>query len=275
MSVLVYVREQVGAGCAPRFDRASRDVVADTLWYGSDRTEDRAVEAALQLAGDDEVTVVAVGPERTDGLLRHYLAAGAHNAIRMWDEALADKVLDDSIVVGMLATTVGDLQPDWILCSDGADTALGILLAERLGRPVATGVVSIDASAAGVEVRRRLGSWTETARVAAPAILALSRGADLRYPTLQGRIAAASADITVSTQATTPIAGIRVDAVTAPKPPRTRKGEIDTGNERIAKLVLGGATPGAGSAQVIEDQSIESMADIAVDHILKHVDIQN
>ena len=48
----------------------------------------------------------------------------------------------------------------------------------------------------------------------------------------------------------------------------------DTGNERIAKLVLGGATPGGGSAQVVEDKSIESMADIAVDHILKHVVIQ-
>ena len=274
MSILVYVREQVGAVCAPRFDRASRDVVADSLWFGSNRIEDMVVEEALKLAGGSEVTVVAVGPERTEGLLRHYLATGAIRAIRLWDEALANKVLDDSIVARMLATTIDELQPDWVLCSDGLDTALGILLAERLKRPVATGVVSVKATDAGVEVRRRLGSWMETARVAAPAVLALSRGSALRYPTLPGRIAAASADIAVTTNSSaSAVAGTRVDAVTTPKPPRTRKGEIDTGNERIAKLVLGGTTAG-GSSQLVEGQSIESMAEIAVDHILKQFVIQ-
>ena len=71
------------------FDAATKDIQRDDLVYSINEPDNYAVEEALQIVGrvGGNVTVVTVGVEDDEEVLRRELAMGANHAALLSDEA--------------------------------------------------------------------------------------------------------------------------------------------------------------------------------------------
>ena len=110
-----------------------RDFVAQVM----NPADESALELALQLQDKHggEVTVLSMGPERAQSMLREALARGAHHAVLMTDRAFAGA--DTLITAACLCTAVRALGGfDLILCGrraiDGETGQVGPMLASML-----------------------------------------------------------------------------------------------------------------------------------------------
>src|SRR5699024_2428254 len=124
-------------------DREAADAVLDEI-------NEKAVEQALQIkeAGDGEVTVLCVGPERGTEAIRKALSMGADKAVHLNDEALhgSDVVQTAWTIANLLNANVGDT--DLVICgneaTDGRMGAIPAMLAEYLGLPQLTHMRTLE-----------------------------------------------------------------------------------------------------------------------------------
>lgn len=97
---------------------------------------------------DTTVTVVHLGPEEHEIFLFEALSMGCDEAVRIWDEDIADIPLSPRIKALLLERTARILGFDLILAgSRGLDTSSGqvpLLLGFRLSRPCVVDVVEIE-----------------------------------------------------------------------------------------------------------------------------------
>jgi electron transfer flavoprotein beta subunit len=151
-----------------------------------------ALEAALRIkdSGQAEVVVASIGPDRVQQQLRTALGMGADRAIHVWDAAL--EKTDTSGASKVLAKVAGAEKPDLVLMglmSDDANSGVvGPMLAERIGVPVATAIVSAKLGDGTVEVERELeGGALEVVKVPLPCVLTVQTGMnEVRYASLKG-----------------------------------------------------------------------------------------
>jgi electron transfer flavoprotein beta subunit len=151
-----------------------------------------ALEEALRSkdAGEAEVIVVTIGPERVTQALRTALGMGADRAIQVWDDALA--ATDPLGMAKALAAVAKEESPDLVLCGLMADddnySLLGPMLAELAGLPYATGVVKIERQNGELVVERELeGGALEVRSVPTPCLLTIQTGInEVRYASLKG-----------------------------------------------------------------------------------------
>ena len=151
-----------------------------------------ALEEALRIkdAGEAEVVVVTIGPERVSQSLRTALGMGADRAIHIWDDALAQT--DSLGIAKVLAAVAKEESPALIftgLMSDDANYALtGPMLAELVGIPHVTAVVKAEFKNGGVEVERELeGGALEVVTIPEPCLIAVQTGInEVRYASLKG-----------------------------------------------------------------------------------------
>ncbi len=151
-----------------------------------------ALEEALRIkdAGDAEVVVVSIGPERVVQSLRTALGMGADRAIHVCDDAL--EKTDSLGVAKTLAAVAKDEEFDLVvmgLMSDDTNYALtGPMLAERLGIAHATGIVKETLSDGSVEVERELeGGSLGVISLPLPCLLTTQTGMnEVRYASLKG-----------------------------------------------------------------------------------------
>lgn len=151
-----------------------------------------ALEEALRIkdAGDAEVAVVSIGPDRVVQSLRTALGMGADRAIHVWDAAL--EKTDSLGMAKTLGAVAKDENFDLVLMgmmSDDANYGLtGPMFAERLGIPHATGIVKATLSDGSVEVERELeGGSLGVVSLPLPCLLTTQTGMnEVRYASLKG-----------------------------------------------------------------------------------------
>jgi electron transfer flavoprotein beta subunit len=151
-----------------------------------------ALEEALRIkdAGEAEVVVATVGPDRTSQALRTALGMGADRAIQIWDDALANA--DSLAIAKTLAAAVKDEGVDLVLMglmSDDANRAqTGPMLAELLGLPHTTGAMKVEIKDGGAQVERELeGGALEVVDLPLPALITVQTGLnEVRYASLKG-----------------------------------------------------------------------------------------
>lgn len=151
-----------------------------------------------------KVTVVLVGPEAHEEGLRACLSLGADEAVRLWDEGLADFFSTPAIVTArILAAWIEKRSFQLVLCGDksssGASGLVGSYLGYFLGRPVLSRVVQIETL---VEPKLKVVCRGEKGNrlryeCPLPLVLSMGRGKELRYPSLPARLAAEQAEIPV------------------------------------------------------------------------------
>ena len=160
-----------------------------------------ALEEALRLKEkhSGEVVVCSAGPARAAQVIREALARGADRAIHVESDALA--TADAFAVAGALADAIRDEKFDLVLTGLQSDDQgfgqVGVVLAEKLGMPHATIIMEVQASDAGLRVKRELeGGWFQWVSLPLPALLTIQSGINqLRYATLKGIMAAKKKEI--------------------------------------------------------------------------------
>jgi electron transfer flavoprotein beta subunit len=283
MKILVYVRQVLSPGEKVIIDTKNRRIDDSRGRFQPHPTDEVAVEEAVRLKesvadghpGEARVTVVCIGPERTERDLRAYLAVGADDAIRIWDDTLAEARLDDCALASLIAGAANRLSPDWIFCGDDASTSLAGYLSESLRIPAVTAVRAIELDGAGLKIKRKLEKSTATVVISGPGIVAVERGHAPRYPSHKDRLRARRKTLTHlgSAEMAEPMravpaaaASLETEAITLPKPGKKNYPPGDDGFSRYVELLLGGMVGGDSGGQVVED-SAEKMADLAVEKI--------
>jgi electron transfer flavoprotein beta subunit len=178
---------------------ARLEVAPDGAWiqdgnikFEINEYDNYALEEALRIkdAGDAEVVVVSIGPDRVLQSLRTALGMGADRAIHIWDDAL--EKTDSLGIAKALAAAAKDENFDLVLMgfmSDDGNFALtGPMLAERLGIPHATGILKATFSNGSVEVERELeGGALGVVSLPLPCLLTAQTGLNqVRYASLKG-----------------------------------------------------------------------------------------
>ncbi|HEY5293868.1 MAG TPA: electron transfer flavoprotein subunit beta/FixA family protein [Gaiellaceae bacterium] len=167
-----------------RLDRSGELTISDWDSY--------PVEEALKLkeaAGEGEVVVVSMGPERALDALRKALAMGADRAVLVTDPSL-----EGADLLGTAKALAGALEqesPDLVLfgqqSADGGGACLWAAVAERLHRPVVSQVSELSVEGGSISGKRQTEYGYDTIRAPLPAVVAVADSINTpRYPSLKG-----------------------------------------------------------------------------------------
>src|SRR3954447_9710085 len=167
-----------------RLDRSGELAISEFDTY--------AVEEALKLkeaAGDGEVVVVSMGPERAMDALRKALAMGADRAVLISDPSLegADLLATAGALAGALEKESADLVLFGQQSADGGGAVLWAAVAEKLRRPVISQASELTVADGSVTGKRQTEFGYDSIRAPLPAIVAVSDAINTpRYPSLKG-----------------------------------------------------------------------------------------
>ena len=229
-------------------DRESADAVIDEI-------NERAVEEALKIkeAGEGEVTVLCVGPDRATDAIRKALSMGADKAVHVSDEALrGSDLISTAKVLAAAVGKVGDV--DLVIAgneaSDGRGGAVPAVLAELLGMPQLTHARQVTVEGGTIKVDRETEDGITHLEASLPAVVSVTEKInEPRYPSFKGIMAAKKKPVETLT-----IADLGVDAgevglanagttvlEASPKPPRTAGQKVadeGDGGTKVAEYLV-------------------------------------
>lgn len=251
MNIVVLVKqvpdtysERKLAGSDHTLDRGAADAVLDEI-------NERAVEEALRLkeAGDAEVTVLCMGPDRATDAIRKALSMGADKAVHLCDEALHGScAVQTARALAKVIGTLGDV--DLVLAgneaTDGTIGAVPSMIAEVLGLPDLTHAYSLTVDGSTVTVERETDDARSTLQARLPAVVTVGEKInEPRYPSFKGIMAAKKKPVTTMSLADAGIDPSEVGLANAtstvtdstPRPPRTTGQVVIDQGDGGAKLV--------------------------------------
>jgi len=172
-------------------DSIGNDIARDELVYSINEPDNYAVEEALQIRDrvGGNVTVVTVGGEDDEEVLRRELAMGANRAVLLSDDAFAES--DGRGMATILKDFVKREKFDLILTGVQADDGaaqIGGMLAAMLDLPFASLVNSIDVDGQKLKVSREIeGGNREVNEIDLPCVLSIQTGLnEPRYVGMRG-----------------------------------------------------------------------------------------
>ncbi|MDQ3628024.1 MAG: electron transfer flavoprotein subunit beta/FixA family protein [Actinomycetota bacterium] len=209
---------------------ADDDMTVDARYVGYTVSphEECAVELAIGVAKvtGGEATVLTLGGEDSLEQVRDALAVGCNAAVRI--DADADR-FGPADVAAAVADVVrehearGTTYDLVLLGNDAADTGdfqVGVRLAYALGRPVVTGISTLEVSGTTMTARGDGPAGTEVFEVDLPAVATvLEGGVSPRYPSIPGRMKAKRAPVATVAPAGEPGGGGRVRLKLPPAQP--------------------------------------------------------
>jgi electron transfer flavoprotein beta subunit len=168
------------------------EITTEDLEYDINEWDNYAVEEAARIkeAHGGKVTVVTVGDEDSEDVLRQALAMGADEAIRVDEEGFERS--DARGIAKVLFHAIRDLSFDLLFTgaqsSDDGWGQVGLMLAEFLGLPYASLVVGIEIADEKLIATRELESNTqEKVELPLPAALTIQTGLNSpRYVSIMG-----------------------------------------------------------------------------------------
>ena len=250
MNILVCIRRVPDpAENEIRLNHAGNDIERDDLVYTINEWDNYAVEEALQITSrvGGEVTVVTVGSEEDEDVLRREMAMGVKHAVLLSDEH--SEIKDARGVAEMLQAFVRRNQFDLILTGVQAETGgaqVGGMLAALLDCPFASLVTSVEiVDATKLRVAREIaGGHKEISEIDLPCVLSIQTGInEPRYVGMRGIRQVASLEIPAFSASEL---GIEASALTAKvhrlgyfTPPLGRGAEMLSGDreEVVVELV--------------------------------------
>ncbi len=175
-----------------KVDGTGKAVDSSRFSFDINDADNYAVEESVLIkeAKEGTVTVVSVGPQSSEVMIRMALAKGGDNAIRVEDDRINGH--DPLCVAKVLAGAIGkefDLILTGCMASDDGQMATGVALAELLGVSHAAMVKSVEViDDTKVKVSRELeGGLMEVVEVALPAVLTIQTGInEPRYAPIRG-----------------------------------------------------------------------------------------
>jgi electron transfer flavoprotein beta subunit len=180
---------------------AGNDIERDELVYSVNEPDNYAVEEALQIVAkaSGNVTVVTVGGEDDEEILRREMAMGAHHGVLISDEAFngSDGRGIATILKGFVQKGNYDLILTGVQAEDGG-AQVGGMLAAMLDYPFASLVNSIEVlDGRKLKIGREIaGGNREISEIDLPCVLSIQTGInEPRYVGMRGIRAVASVPI--------------------------------------------------------------------------------
>jgi electron transfer flavoprotein beta subunit len=180
---------------------AGNDIERDDLVYSVNEADNYAVEEALQIVGREggNVTVVTVGSDEDEEILRREMAMGANQGVLLSDDAFSGS--DGKGIATILKAYVQKNHYDLILTgvlAEDAAAQVGGMLAAMLDYPFASLVNSIQVvDAKKLKISREIeGGSKEVNEIDLPCVLSIQTGInEPRYVGMKGIRQVASVDI--------------------------------------------------------------------------------
>jgi electron transfer flavoprotein beta subunit len=180
-----------------------KDIKRDDLVYSVNEWDNYAVEEAIQIVerAGGSVTVVSVGDEETEEVVRREMAMGANNGILLSDEAFEGS--DGRGIATLLKAVVEKGNYDLILTGAQADDGagqIGGMLAAMLDMPYASVVNTLEVlDDKKLKVGREIaGGNIEMNEIDLPCVLSIQTGInEPRYVGIRGIRKVASVEIPV------------------------------------------------------------------------------
>jgi electron transfer flavoprotein beta subunit len=171
---------------------AGADIERDDLVYSINEPDNYAVEEALRIVGrtGGTVTVVTVGEEEDEEILRREMAMGANGAVLISDETFRES--DGRGIAAILKAYAESVHYDLILTGVQADDGcaqVGGMLAAMLNYPFASLVTAIEVREGGtLEITREIeGGNKEIHAIDLPCVLSIQTGInEPRYVGMRG-----------------------------------------------------------------------------------------
>ncbi len=163
---------------------------ADLAWRMNEYDE-YAVEQAVQVkeqVGDADLTVLCIGGEQVKETMKKALAMGCDRGVHVADDKSALK--EPFEIAGIIAEFARDKGFDLIFTGmqsqDRGSAQVGVLVAEMLGIPGISTIVSFSTAGGRIEAKRELeGGVKAVVRTTTPALVTCQLGLNTpRYPTL-------------------------------------------------------------------------------------------
>lgn len=184
-----------------QLDAATNDIQRDDLVYSVNEPDNYAVEEAIQIVErtGGKLTVVTVGGEDDEEVLRRQMAMGANGGVLISDEAFNGS--DGKGIATILKAFVQKGHYDLILTGVQAEDGgaqVGGMLAALLDYPFASLVTSIEVLDGGkLKISREIeGGTKELNEIDLPCVLSIQTGInEPRYVGMRGIRQVASVDI--------------------------------------------------------------------------------
>src|SRR5579872_7168922 len=175
MKIVVAIKQVPARDSLLKVDAAGTWIEDADLSWEINEPDAYALEAGLQLreAATGEVVVLCAGPDRATQTIREALAKGADRAIHLQTNETSS---DPLALARTMAKALESEKPDVILTGLQSDDLgygqTGVVLAEVMGFAHATLVMSIEAIASGIRVKRELeDGWFQNVELPLPALL--------------------------------------------------------------------------------------------------------
>jgi electron transfer flavoprotein beta subunit len=246
MKIIVAIKQVPERDAQVRIDAAGQWIEEADIQFAMNESDAFALEEALQLKEKHggEVIVLSAGPERVGTTIREALAKGADRAIHIDSDTLNQ--LDSLAAARILAEAIKPESPDLVLTGLQSDDLglgqTGVILAELLGLPHASLILTVEKTDSGLTVKRELeNGWFQTIELPLPAVLTIQSGGNkLRYATLMGIKRAKTKEVrrVAASDLGTPGAALAVlESVALPQKQRSTQILPGTAKEAAAALV--------------------------------------
>jgi electron transfer flavoprotein beta subunit len=181
---------------------AGNDLDRDDLVYSVNEWDNYAVEEAIQIVDNvgGSVTVITVGDDESEEVLRREMAMGANNGILLSDDAF--EASDGKGIATILKAEIEKGNYDLIMTGAQADEGagqVGGMVAAMLDMPYASLVNKIEVGDGKIIAGREIeGGNQEMNEVALPCVVSIQTGInEPRYVGIRGIRKVASVDIPV------------------------------------------------------------------------------
>ncbi len=175
-----------------KLDETGKAVDSSRFSFDINDADNYAVEESVLIKEDKggEVTVVSIGPEKSEVMIRMALAKGGDRAIRIEDSRINsfDPICIAKVLAGAIKGQEFDLVLTGCMANDDGQMAVGVALAEELGVAHAAMVKEVEVLDGKVKVSRELeGGLMEVLEVDLPAVLTIQTGInEPRYAPIRG-----------------------------------------------------------------------------------------
>ena len=252
MKIMVCLKQVPHQDARLDINAAGTWIKEDNIKFEINSYDTYALEEALRVkdAGEAEVVVVSIGPDRITQALRTALGMGADRAVHVKDpEAEGSDALG---IARILAAVAKQESPDLIfmglMSDDGNFAAVGPMLAELVGMPHTTAAVKVQRANGTLTVDREIeGGAHEVVELKSPCLVAVQTGINqVRYASLKGIMAAKKKPLDVKTAADLGLADkvgagaakLKIESIASP--PKGDSAEILSGStDEVVKGLVG------------------------------------
>jgi len=176
-----------------RFQVSSGKIVEEGIQYVVNPYDEYAIEECLlkkEAAGEGQVTVICMGPDRAREAILQALALGCDEAIHLNDPAFEGA--DAFTTAQVLAAAINKVgEYDFIFTGkqgvDNDNAQVGILLAEMLDLPHVSVITKLDIAGGKATAQREVEGGKQVVETSLPAVFSAQKGLnEPRYPSFRG-----------------------------------------------------------------------------------------